>query len=152
MFYHVCFVVSDIERAMDDLTRSVGAEWSGVLEDSLGEWNYRLAFTRGGPPYIELVQGPEGSPWDSTLGSRCHHLGYWTEDVTASSARLSEAGFAQQFSACPLGRPYTYHKVESLGVDLEMMDASRQPRFVASWDPGAPHMPAFDAAPSTDLP
>lgn len=146
MFYHVCFVVPDIERAMSDLTESVGAQWSGVLEDSLGEWDYLLAFTRGGPPYIELVQGPPGSPWDSSLGARCHHLGYWTEDVAQSSARLSEAGFVQEFSACPLGRPYTYHKVSSLGVDLELMDISRQQRFVASWDPGAPHMPAFDSA------
>ncbi|MFE6159657.1 VOC family protein [Streptomyces sp. NPDC056486] len=146
MFYHVCFVVPDIEQAMSDLTESVGAQWSGVLEDSLGEWDYRLAFTRGGPPYIELVQGPPGSPWDSTLGARCHHLGYWTEDVTRSAARLSDAGFTQEFSACPFGRPYTYQKVRSLGIDLEMMDISRQRKFVASWDPGAPPMPAFDAA------
>ncbi|MFC8567082.1 VOC family protein [Streptomyces sp. NPDC057245] len=146
MFYHVCFVVPDIERAMRDLTESVNAQWSGVLEDSLGEWDYLLAFTRGGPPYVELVQGPPGSPWDSSLGARCHHLGYWTEDVDRSSARLSGAGFEQEFSACPLGRPYAYHKVPSLGVDVELMDISRQQRFVASWDPGTPHMPAFDSA------
>ncbi|MBU6533266.1 VOC family protein [Streptomyces sp. A108] len=131
---------------MRDLTESVNAQWSGVLEDSLGEWDYLLAFTRGGPPYVELVQGPPGSPWDSSLGARCHHLGYWTEDVDRSSARLSGAGFEQEFSACPLGRPYAYHKVPSLGVDVELMDISRQQRFVASWDPGTPHMPAFDSA------
>ncbi|MGW1075437.1 VOC family protein [Streptomyces sp. NPDC002537] len=145
MFYHVCFVVPDIGKAMDDLTRSTGARWTGILEDSLGEWDYRLAFTRGGPPYIELVQGPPGSPWDSSLGARCHHLGYWTTDVTRSSARLSGEGFTEEFNACPLGRPYAYHKVASLGVDLEMMDLSRQERFLAAWDPGGPPMAAFDA-------
>ncbi|CAL9286711.1 VOC family protein [Streptomyces sp. SudanB182_2057] len=137
MFYHVCFVVPDIERAMSDLTRSTGARWSVILEDSLGEWDYRLAFTKGGPPYIELVQGPPGSPWDSSLGARFHHLGCWTDDVTKSSARLSEAGFPQEFSACPLGRPYTYHKVDSIGGHVELMDISRQERFLRSWDPGA---------------
>lgn len=145
MFYHVCFVVPDIERAMDDLSRSVGAEWSGILEDSLGPWEYRLAFTRGGPPYTELVQGPPGSPWDSSLGARCHHLGYWTTDVAKSSVRLSGEGFTEEFSACPMGRPYTYHKVPSLGVSLEMMDMSRQGRFLAAWDAEGPPMEAFDA-------
>lgn len=144
-FYHVCFVVPDIERAMEDMTRTVGVEWSGILEDSLGEWDYRLAFSRTGPPYIELVQGPPGSPWDSSLGARCHHLGYWTKDVEESSRRLSEDGFEKEFSACPLGRPYTYQKVKSLGISLEMMDISRQERFLKTWNPGADPMPAFDA-------
>ncbi|GAA3053437.1 VOC family protein [Kitasatospora albolonga] len=145
MFYHVCFVVPDIEAAMADLTRTVGAQWSGILEDSLGPWEYRLAFTRGGAPYTELVQGPPGSPWDSSLGARCHHLGLWTADVTKSAARLSEDGFVPEFDACPLGRPYSYHRLESLGVSLEMMDVSRQDRFLAAWDPGGPAMPPFDA-------
>ncbi|MEU0635364.1 VOC family protein [Streptomyces albidoflavus] len=144
MFYHVCFVVPDIDEAMEDLSRTVGAQWSGVLEDSLGDWDYRLAFSRGGPPYLELVQGPPGSPWDSSLGARCHHLGFWTESVEQSSARLSWEGFEEEFSACPLGRPYVYHKVKSIGVDLELMDISRQSKFLSSWDPEGQPMPPFD--------
>lgn len=144
MFYHVCFVVPDIEQGMRDLG-SVGVQWSTVLEDRLGPWDYRLAFSRGGPPYLELVQGPPGSPWDSSQGARCHHLGFWTEDVWKSSRRLSEEGFEEEFSACHLGRPYVYHQVKSLGVSLELMDLSRQERFLDSWDAGAGPMPAFDS-------
>ncbi|MYV49619.1 VOC family protein [Streptomyces sp. SID2888] len=145
MFYHVCFVVPDIEQTMEDLGRSVGVEWSGILEDSLGEWEYRLAFSRGGPPYLELVQGPPGSPWDSSRGARCHHLGFWTKDVEESSRWLADNGFEMEFSACPLGRPYTYHKVKSMDVGIELMDISRQRRFLDTWNPGGESMSAFDA-------
>ncbi|MFH8476227.1 VOC family protein [Streptomyces sp. NPDC018000] len=144
VFYHVCFVVPDIEKAMEDLGGAVDVEWSGILEDSLGEWDYRLAFSRGGPPYLELVQGPPGSPWDSSRGARCHHLGFWTENVMESSLRLSKEGFEREFSACPLGRPYVYHMVKSIGVSLELMDITRQEKFLDTWDPGAEPMSAFD--------
>ncbi|MGC5346222.1 VOC family protein [Streptomyces sp. DT171] len=144
-FYHVCFVVPDIELAMKDLTGTVGVEWSGILDDKIGPWDYRVAFSRTGPPHFELIQGPAGSPWDSTLGARCDHIGFWTRSVEESSQRLIEHGAPTDFSGCPYGRPYSYHRVGSVGIRLEMMDVSRQPGFLDRWDPGAEAMPAFDA-------
>lgn len=145
MFYHVCFVVPDIELAMEDLARTAGVEWSGIREDAIGKWDYRMAFSRTGPPYFELIQGPAGSPWDSTLGARCDHVGFWTRSVEESAQRLTDEGFPSDFSGCPYGRPYSYHPVESLGVRLEMMDVSRQTAFLDSWNPGGASMPAVDA-------
>ncbi|WBB81890.1 VOC family protein [Micromonospora sp. WMMD882] len=144
-FYHICFVVPDIKQAMADLSRSVGVEWGEVRDDAIGPWEYQMAFSQTGSPYFELIQGPAGSPWDSTLGARCDHIGFWTRSVEESSRRLTEQGMPQEFSGCPFGRPYTYHRVESLGVRLEMMDVSRQPMFLASWNPNGQVMPAFDA-------
>jgi hypothetical protein len=144
VFYHVCFVVPVIEQAMDDLGQAVRTEWSGIMEDSLGDWEYRLAFSRGGPPYIELIQGPPGSPWDSSQGARFHHIGYWSKDAAQSSRRLSADGFEEEFSACAFRRPYSYHLMPSLGGRLEMMDISRQGQFLAAWDPGAQPMLPFD--------
>ncbi|WP_407562263.1 VOC family protein [Streptomyces sp. 184] len=69
-FYHVCFVVPDIERAMLDLQRSARVEWSDPVSDRLGEWDYRIVFTAGGPPFIELIEGSSGSPWDASGGAR----------------------------------------------------------------------------------
>ncbi len=130
---------------MDDLSRSVGVEWSTAKADAIGPWEYRMAFSRTGPPYFELIEGPAGSPWDSTLGARCDHIGFWTESVGESSERLVGEGLPIEFSGCPNGRPYTYHRVKSLGVRLEMMDISRQQRFLNAWNPGGAPMPAFDA-------
>ena len=133
IFYHVCFVVPDLEGAMDDLTRTVGTQWAPATADTVGDWEYRMTFSRTGPPYIELIDGPAGSPWDSTLGPRCDHIGYWARSVTDGARRLTAEGFPAEFSACPFGRPYTYHRVGSLGVRVELMDATRRPAFTAAW-------------------
>lgn len=143
-FYHVCFVVPDIERAMADLTGTVGVEWGEVRDDELGGWAYRMAFSRTGPPHFELIQGPAGSPWDSTLGARCDHVAFWTRSVDESAERVTEAGFPADFSGCPFGRPYTYHPIPSLGTRVELMDVSRQERFLQAWNPGGAAMPTFD--------
>ncbi|GLZ29311.1 hypothetical protein Lesp02_15010 [Lentzea sp. NBRC 105346] len=132
-FYHICFVVPDIEAAMADLTRTVGVEWGAVKDDELGPWQYRMAFSRSGFPAFELIEGPAGSPWDSTLGARCDHIGYWADSVEESAQRLTEEGFPADFSGCAYGRLYSYHPVPSLGVRLEMMDISRQDNFMATW-------------------
>ncbi|MFD7293065.1 hypothetical protein ACFV9W_07220 [Streptomyces sp. NPDC059897] len=47
-FYHVCFVVPDIERAMRDFRRSAGVEWSEPASDRLGEWDYGSCSPRAG--------------------------------------------------------------------------------------------------------
>ncbi|MFF1921332.1 VOC family protein [Streptomyces sp. NPDC058221] len=65
-FYHVCFVVPDIEQAMQDFKRAAGVAWSDPVSDRLGEWDYRIVFTAGGPPFVELIEGPPGSPWDAS--------------------------------------------------------------------------------------
>ncbi|MEV7966485.1 VOC family protein [Sphaerisporangium sp. NPDC088356] len=144
IFYHICFVVPSIEIAMDDLTRSVGVEWGPAKADSVGPWEYRMAFSRTGPPYFELIEGPKDSPWDSTLGARCDHIGFWTRSVEESAERLVGERFPVEFNGCPLGRPYTYHRVKSLGVRLEMMDVSRQEMFLDAWNPGGAAMLPFD--------
>lgn len=132
-FYHVCFAVPDIERAMDDLGRSVGAEWSAPAADRIGEWDFRIAFTRGGPPFIELIEGPAGSPWDASQGARFDHLGYWTSSIEEGARRLEDAGLTADFSGCPYGRPFAYHRVDSIGARVELVDVTRQAGFLQRW-------------------
>lgn len=57
---------------------------------------------------------------------------------------LSERGAPLEFDSCPYGRSFTYHRLESLGVRVELVDQSAQPDFLAAWSPGAPTMPALD--------
>lgn len=143
-FYHVCFVVPDIERAMEDLGRAVGADWSAPVADRLGEWDYRIAFTHGGPPFIELIEGPAGSPWDASHGARFDHLGYWTSSVERGSQRLEDHGFATDFSGCPYGRPFAYHRLDSIGGRVELVDVTRQASFLQKWHRDGGPMPVID--------
>lgn len=143
-FYHVCFAVPDIERAMRDFSRSAGVEWSDPMSDRLGEWDYRIAFTTGGPPFIELIEGADGSPWDASAGARFDHIGFWSSDVERGSRRLEREGLPVDFSGCPHGRPFVYHRMDSVGARVELVDASRQAAFLGRWQPGGEPMPVID--------
>lgn len=142
-FYHVCFAVPDLELAMRDLGNAAGCAWNAPWEENLGEWEYRMTFSCGEPPFIELVTGSPGSPWDATDGARFDHLGYWTSSVAAGSRRLARHGFPEVFSGCPSGRPYVGHRVDSIGASVELFDASAQPFFLTAIAPGAGPMPAI---------
>ncbi|WP_031486968.1 VOC family protein [Streptomyces bicolor] len=143
-FYHVCFAVQDLDQAMRDFQRAAGVEWSEPVSDRLGEWDYRIVFTTGGPPFIELIEGAPGSPWHAVEGARFDHLGFWSSDVDEGSRRMEREGFALDFSGCPYGRPFVYHRVDSIGARIELVDVGRQAGFLGTWDPEGAPMPAID--------
>jgi len=143
-FYHLCFVVPDLDQASRDLSRTVGVSWSPVRTGRLGEWDYRIVFSTQGPPFFELVQGPAGSPWDATSGPRFDHLGYWTSDIGPEKQRLTERGAPVEFDACPYGSRFTYHRLDSVGTRIELVDISAQVAFLDTWNPGGPAMPALE--------
>ncbi len=143
-FYHVCFAVPNIERAMEDFQRSAGVRWSAPLSDRLGEWDYRIVFSTEGPPFIELIEGPAGSPWDTSQGARFDHIGFWSSDVQQGSRRLEQQGMTLDFSGCPYGRPFAYHRMESIGARIELVDSGRQAGFLSRWNPDGAPMPAID--------
>ncbi|RKT82549.1 Glyoxalase/Bleomycin resistance protein/Dioxygenase superfamily protein [Saccharopolyspora antimicrobica] len=143
-FYHVCFAVPDLERAMRDFENATGVEWHEPQAGELGDWRYRIVFTKGGAPFVELIEGPPGSPWDATAGARFDHLGYWTTDLRAGAQRLEEHGIPEDFSGCPHGRAFAYHRMDSIGARIELVEASRQPAFLETWHPTGAPMPAID--------
>ncbi|MEV0617241.1 VOC family protein [Nonomuraea sp. NPDC050404] len=141
--YHVGFVVPDIEWAMRDLTRAAGTEWNPVREGRLGDWDYRIVFSRHGPLYTELIEAPQGSPWEPGPEARCDHLGFWADGIGACSRRLVEQGYALDFDARPYGRPWAYHRMPAIGLRIELVDVSLQEEFLRAWDPGGAPMPCL---------
>lgn len=143
-FYHLGFVVRDLERATDDLSRAVGVTWNPVRDGKLGEWDYRIVFSTEGPPFFEVIHGPPGSPWDATAGPRFDHIGYWSNDLTTDMHRLAQRGAPVEFDSCPYGRSFSYHRLDSLGIRVELVDAAVQSAFLDTWSPGGPAMPTLD--------
>lgn len=134
--YHVGFVVQDIRQAMRDLSRTTGLTWNDVHDGTLGDWDYRIVFSRVGPLRTELIEGPPGSPWDPGPGPRCDHLGYWAQDLDAAVRSLDERGCPLDFDARPYGRPFTYHRMPALGLRVELVDVSVRPQFLSRWGAG----------------
>jgi hypothetical protein len=143
-FYHVCFAVPDLDEAMHDFQRAAGVEWGIPQPGRLSEWDYRIVFSAGGPPFIELIEGPAGSPWDASQGARFDHLGFWSSDVQQASRRLEAQGMSTDFTGCPYGRPFAYHRVHSIGARIELVDTSQQATFFSKWHPGGDTVPTVD--------
>lgn len=142
-FYHVCFAVPDLESAMSEFTAAAGVRWQQPANEKLDQWSYRIAFTADGPPFIELIEAAPGGPWGDTSQPRFHHIGYWTSDIVAGSARLVDRGVPQAFTGCPYGRPFAYHYMASVGAHIELVDAARQSSFLRTWQPGGEAMAAI---------
>jgi hypothetical protein len=141
--YHLCFTVQDIDAACRELTDTLGIGWSPIRDGSLDEWDYRIVFSVDGPPFLELIQGPPGSPWDASTGSRFDHLGFWVDDIGADKRALADQGAPLDFDATALGRSFTYHRLESVGGRVELVDRSVQPDFVQTWAPQLAVMPTL---------
>ncbi len=151
-FYHVCFAVPDLEAAMDDLTTAAGIEWNTPRPDTLGAWPYRIVFSRT-VPHIELIEGPPDSPWDTnTDGAHFHHLGWWTHSLPDSADQLVEAGLPPDFDGCPYGRSFAYHRMDSIGARIEIVDTAAQAAFLQTWNPTGEPMPALDGDPKGPRP
>lgn len=132
-FFQVGVLVQDIEAARAELERALGVEWSEIVEREIGEWRIRVCFVKQGPPYLELLEGPPGSPWDSSAGSRIDHIGYWTPDLAAEKQRLDEAGLALEVDGSTLGGVFTYHRGRESGLRVELIDDSGRAAFYERW-------------------
>ena len=139
--YHVCFFVPDLERAMADFTATAGTQWNEIRDATLDQWAYRIVFSKTAP-YIELIEGPPGSPWDASDGPRFDHLGWWTASLETTTQRLTDNGLPVDFDARP--RRFAYHRVDSIGARFEIVDADYQPTFLESWNPEGRPSPALD--------
>lgn len=130
-YFQVGFVVPDLEAAMAELGAGLGVEMLGPLERDVGDGVLRIAFAKTPPPYLELIQGPPGSLWDATAGPRMHHLGYWSDDLGADSARLETAGMTLELD---LGFARYHRPTTGAGARIELIDAGFRPEFLARWE------------------
>lgn len=100
--FHTGLVVVDIERAMAELSGSLGVTWKGGWPamhrlhyfGTGHEVELRIAFSVEGPPHIELIEAKEGTIWPP---EECglHHLCYWSPTPEASAEALEAQGYTR---------------------------------------------------------
>lgn len=129
-FFQVGVLVEDIDASREELSRALGIVWSDVVERTPGEWRIRVCFSKEGPPYLELIEGPPGSPWDCSGGSRIDHIGYWTPDIERHKHNLEAGGLAIDTDSSPL---FTYQTGRASGLRVELLDDSGRATFYERW-------------------
>lgn len=138
-FYHLCLAVPDLSAALAELSDAVGATFAEPRRSRLGEWDYELTFSAQGPPYLEVISGSAGSPWD-VAEAGVHHVGFWSTDLERDSAELA-ATAPLAFDGCAFGRRFAYHRLGAAGLTVELLDVGYQADWRAEWAPDAPAMP-----------
>jgi Glyoxalase/Bleomycin resistance protein/Dioxygenase superfamily len=147
--YHVGIVVPDVLRAQALFAEQFGVRWGPVLRLDATEYRDGAGADVVLPtaicysadePHLELIEELPGSVWERNAHSNLHHIGFWSDDLPADSARLAA-------SACPLqlcGRAgtqapvsFAYHGHE-LGIRVEIVDASMREAMAFLFQPAAP--------------
>src|SRR5215471_6500826 len=96
--YHICLVVPDVREAQAEITRALGVTWAKLRRPKVRMSGVRgvveveidVVYTFEGPPYLELIEQTPGTLFEK---AGLHHLGVWTDDPHAESARLESEGW-----------------------------------------------------------
>ena len=134
--YHI----RDLDRAMEELADTLGTSWPVPQSrrrafrgaSSPFEAELRFVYSRQGPPYLELIEGIPGTPWDPTVGDRIHHVGIWVDHLEEAAQQLVRAGAPIEltYDTARL-QSFTYHLLAP-GIRVELVDAARRPG-VEAW-------------------
>lgn len=138
--FHVGIVVEDFEAARDFLSETCGYEWGPDIQleytmqlpDGPLTYHQRLSYSVT-EPRLELVQAVAGTPLEPS-SSGLHHLGYWCDDVAATSARLAAKGWTWECGGTfPDGSPAWAYHFNPTGVRIELVSRGMQPGLESLW-------------------
>lgn len=132
-FFQVGVLVQRIDEAREELARALGIAFGEIHDRDTGEHRIRVCFSLEGPPYLELIEGPPGSPWDASAGSRIDHIGYWAPDINAAKAALDREGLELEVDGTAGGGVFTYHRGRESGLRVELIDAATRAAFYDRW-------------------
>jgi hypothetical protein len=143
--FHVGIVVDEFGATLAQLTDAFGCEWGDELggltavQLPTGEVrvDFHCVYSRT-TPRLEIIRSIPGTLWMPVADSGIHHLGYWSDDVVADSARLTREGFkVEAIGAQPDGSPYwAYHRADH-GPRIEIISRALEPTLEQFWSHGA---------------
>jgi Glyoxalase/Bleomycin resistance protein/Dioxygenase superfamily len=100
-FFHVGFIVPDLDLAMEEFHAVLGVDWRSPIDatvplrgpDAVIESKVYSVYSEGGPPAIELIQSVQGTPLAGNGHVSFHHLGFWSDRLASSSRDLDAHGW-----------------------------------------------------------
>lgn len=131
--YHTGVVVEDLDTAIQRLTALAGYRWTVPTGYPFTVWTpdgtmtvtFRFVYSIEAP-HLELVQQIPGTVWTPAPGNAAHHLGYFVDDLRASSEALADAGLPiEACGSVDEKHPtvFAYHKGDD-GIRIEIVDRS----------------------------
>lgn len=101
--FHWALVVADFDQAAAQLGPLPGLTFAEAIESrrtyshaasgELSTPHLRVAYSRQGPPYLELIEIVQpGGPCSAEDAGRIHHVGAWCEDVAGADRDALPAG------------------------------------------------------------
>jgi catechol 2,3-dioxygenase-like lactoylglutathione lyase family enzyme len=127
-YFHVCYIVPDLEAAMAELTAAMGVRWQEPRDRASGDMRWRLVYSTGVPPLIELVEGQAGTPWHAANGPTIHHIGGFTYDLDASIHEIEQAGGRIETDGREISGRWAYLRVPQSGALIELIEADDEAR------------------------
>lgn len=135
--FHTGVIVEDLQTAITAYETAFGLHFAppktaatpmrcptGVLEREA-----RFSYSVEGPHHIELLQQVQPAPYlELTGGPQIHHLGYYTLDLVADTARLESQGWVAELSGVApdggLARAAYLRNPVQPGMWVELVDDS----------------------------
>jgi Glyoxalase/Bleomycin resistance protein/Dioxygenase superfamily len=134
--FHTGIVVDDLATAKSELAVALGVTWREggaavrmLTDDGACTVRTAYALSREGPHHIELVQSIEGTLWTATAPGHAHHLGYWADDLAATSAALVRFGYERLASVAMAddAPPMCVYHLARSGLCIEVVDLAMRP-------------------------
>ena len=147
--FHVGHLVPDIDRAMTELGDAAGLQWARVQhapnrtvwtpQRGAEEVALTFVYSRSGPQHLELLCGSPGSIWDSTSTTGVHHIGVWSDSISADAENFVSAGWTVTAAARPPddGFGAFAYVTAPTGMTVELVASTARPRFVTWFEGGS---------------
>jgi hypothetical protein len=142
--YHVGYVVPDIAAATAQFSDAIGARWVDHVvharyldeNDQRVDTELHTAYSLEGPMHVELIEAAPGTIWDLGTGAAIHHVGLWTDDVSAEAQRLVDSGMPVIAGGLDNDDPgvpgfFSYHR-NPQGGNVELVHVDKQ-RAMHDW-------------------
>lgn len=148
-FFHVGFLVHDLDAAMDRFGEAFGVHWTprtttasqfwepdrGVVEVELD-----IVYSVEGPPHIELLEATGDGLYSARHGEGFHHIGAWDPTPRQWSGESEAEAFGSVGTRFDVTGEIVVSYLDPSrlhGVMLEMVDERRRP-MMERWLKGDP--------------
>lgn len=139
--FHLGIVAEDTAATTAALSALFGYEWGpeagSVSQVTLpaGEMTVELRCVFSiTVPRLEVVRAIPGTFWEPVAGGGIHHIGYWSDDLTADAAELTAQGYVTEVSRQgPDGKPFFAFLRSDRGFRIELVSRVAETGLSQLW-------------------